>query len=73
MEKMLIGRAAFITPKEYAEYRGVHPSTVIRWIKNGTLVAEQPGGKKGRFAIPAEVLVQKFPAQLEQKPSTAIG
>lgn len=64
----MLAKTAFLTPKEFAEFRGVHPSTVIRWIKAGTLPAEQPGGKKGRFAIPAEALIQKFPAQLEQKP-----
>lgn len=50
-------KKAFITPKEYAEYRGVHPSTVIRWIKEGLLPAEQPAGKKGHYAIPVEMMV----------------
>jgi excisionase family DNA binding protein len=52
-----VEKRAFITVKEYAAYRGVHPSTVIRWITDGRVPAEQPAGKKGRFAIPAEMIV----------------
>lgn len=49
---------AFISPKEYAAWRGVHVNTVIRWIKQGRVPAEQPAGKHGRFAIPAEMIVK---------------
>ena len=48
----------FITAKEYADYRGVHASTVIRWIKNGRVPAEQPAGKKGAYAIPAAMIIE---------------
>jgi len=53
---LTMDRPAFVTPKEYAEYRGVHLSTIMRWIKQGRVPAEQPAGKKGRYAIPAELL-----------------
>lgn len=58
-------KSAFITPKEFADFRGVHRSTVIRWIKMGHLPAEQPAGKKGRYDIPQEALLLTFPAQTD--------
>jgi predicted site-specific integrase-resolvase len=51
-----MGKPAFVSPKEYAAFRGVHWTTVIRWIKAQRLPAEQPAGKKGRYAIPVEMM-----------------
>lgn len=49
-------QSAYISVKAYAHYRGIHPNTVIRWIKIGKVPAEQPGGRKGRYAIPAQMI-----------------
>jgi len=54
-------KSAFVTVKEYAEYRGVHPSTVIRWIKEGRVPAEQPAGRKGTYAIPVDMIIKDPP------------
>jgi excisionase family DNA binding protein len=49
--------SAFVSVKEYAAYRGVHPNTILAWIRRGKIPAEQPGGPRGRYAIPAEMLI----------------
>ncbi len=55
----------FLTPKEYAEFHGVHRSTVIRWIKAGKITVVRPGGNRGWFFIP------KTEARLPAKAITA--
>lgn len=50
-------RPAFISVKEFAAYRRVHPNTILRWIKAGRVPAEQPAGKYGCYAIPAEMII----------------
>lgn len=42
----------YMSPKEYAAYKGVHRITIMRWIKAGILKVEQPAGKGGRVLIP---------------------
>ncbi len=54
VKKITLASNRFMSPKEYAEYRGVHPNTVVRWIKSKKLHAEQPGGKGGHFFIPRD-------------------
>lgn len=50
---------SFVSVKEYAEYRGVHRNTIIKWIRAGRIAAEQPAGKRGRYAIPAEMIIAR--------------
>ena len=51
-----LDQPAFFTVKEFAAYRRVTPRTIIHWIKTGKIAAEQPAGKKGRYAIPSEMI-----------------
>jgi excisionase family DNA binding protein len=51
-------KRAFISVPEYAAYRGVHRNTIMKWIREGRVPAEQPAGKKGRWAIPREMIVE---------------
>ena len=46
--------ARVMTVKEYADFRGVHRNTVMRWIYSKQIVAEQTAGKRGRYSIPVE-------------------
>lgn len=45
----------FITPKEYAQYRGISVRTVQRWLREKKLPGEQTGGKNGLWLIRWEV------------------
>ncbi len=42
----------FITPKEYAVYRGVNVRTVLRWLRDRKIPGDQPQGKNGRWFVP---------------------
>jgi len=48
----------FLTPKEAAPIFGVHHSTIIAWIKSGTLQAYnfRPNTRCGRYLIPATTI-----------------
>ncbi len=47
-----------LSPKEYADMKGVTAQTVRNWIKRKILKADQPAGKKGRWCIQPEKKVQ---------------
>jgi len=46
-----------MSPKEYAEWRQVHVNTVMRWVRGGRLVFDQPGGVNGRIFIRGQVSI----------------
>lgn len=44
---------SFLTPQQYAHLRGVHLNTVMKWIREKKVLADQPSGRKGKWFIPA--------------------
>ncbi len=47
-------QSEFMSIKEYAAIRGVNARTIMLWIRDGILKAEQPRGRKGRWFIRRE-------------------
>lgn len=60
---MQVEITAFVTTREYAAIWGVHPSTVMRWIKKKRIPADQPNGEHGEYFIPrgARPIVDHYP------------
>ena len=50
---------AFLSPQEFAALSGLSIATVRRRIRDGQLPVFQPGGRRTRTLIPAEVLASR--------------
>ncbi len=50
----ILPQSQFMSIKEYAAVRGVTSPTILAWIRDGILKAEQPRGRKGRWFIRRE-------------------
>ena len=51
-------QAEFLSPKEFAPRHDLSISTVRRYVKDGRIPADQPGGRRHRILIPIDALTQ---------------
>ena len=52
MKKLQPESSVYMSPKQAAEHFGVSVTTILRWIKKGSITALQPAGRYGRLLIP---------------------
>lgn len=45
------GKLQWLTVKEYAALKRVHPETVKVWIRKGLVVAERTAGDRGHWRV----------------------
>jgi hypothetical protein len=62
----------YLSPQDFSRLSGLSLATVHRYLKTGKLAYRQPGGRRGRILILAEVLEATHGADVEPDASTAV-